>query len=252
MTHIAYKDSPDLLTVYLKGHIDSANAGQVEKEIQQVRAQSEADELLLDAEQLEYISSAGLRVILRLRKKLPDLKIINVSPEVYEIFDMTGFTEMMEVQKAYRCIDVEGCEIIGQGANGMVYRIDPDTIVKVYRNPDSLPEIHRERELARTAFVLGVPTAIPYDVVRVGEGFGSVFELLDATSFAKLLINGEKSVDEVAKMSVDLLKLIHGTEVRADSMPDMKAVALDWADFLRDYLPSDQYEKFHALVAAVP
>ena len=252
MTHIAYKDSPDLLTVYLKGHIDSANAGQVEKEIQQVRAQSEADELLLDAEQLEYISSAGLRVILRLRKKLPDLKIINVSPEVYEIFDMTGFTEMMEVQKAYRCIDVEGCEIIGQGANGMVYRIDPDTIVKVYRNPDSLPEIHRERELARTAFVLGVPTAIPYDVVRVGEGFGSVFELLDATSFAKLLINGEKSVDEVAKMSVDLLKLIHGTEVRADSMPDMKAVALDWADFLRDYLPSDQYEKLHALVAAVP
>ena len=183
---------------------------------------------------------------------MKDLKIINVQPEVYEIFDMTGFTEMVDIQKAYRVISVEGCEVIGQGANGKVYRIDPDTIVKVYLNPDSLPEIHRERELARAAFVLGIPTAIPYDVVRVGEGYGSVFELLNATSFAKLIINGEKDADEVAAMSIELLKLIHSTKIKPGTMPDMKAVALDWADFLKDYLPEDKYKKLHDLVAAVP
>jgi len=201
---------------------------------------------------LKYISSAGLRIILRLRKEMKALKIINVQPEVYEIFDMTGFTEMVDIQKAYRVISVEGCEVIGQGANGKVYRIDPDTIVKVYLNPDSLPEIHRERELARAAFVLGIPTAIPYDVVRVGEGYGSVFELLNATSFAKLIINGEKDADEVAAMSIELLKLIHSTKIKPGTMPDMKAVALDWADFLKDYLPEDKYKKLHDLVAAVP
>ena len=252
MALIATKENGDLLTIFLKGHIDSANAGDVEKEIEVARAQSSASDLLLDASELNYISSAGLRVILRLRKQMPDLSVINVSPEVYEIFDMTGFTEMINVQKAYRQISVEGCEVIGQGANGKVYRIDPDTIVKVYLNPDSLPEIHRERELARTAFVLGVPTAIPYDVVRVGEGYGSVFELLNADSFVKLLTKGKKSLDEVAKMSIDLLKLIHSTEVKPGSMPDMKAVALDWADFLKDYLPEDLYTKLHSLVAAVP
>ena len=252
MALIATKENGDLLTIFLKGHIDSANAGDVEKEIEEARAQSSASDLLLDASELNYISSAGLRVILRLRKQMPDLSVINVSPEVYEIFDMTGFTEMINVQKAYRQISVEGCEVIGQGANGKVYRIDPDTIVKVYLNPDSLPEIHRERELARTAFVLGVPTAIPYDVVRVGEGYGSVFELLNADSFVKLLTKGKKSLDEVAKMSIDLLKLIHSTEVKPGSMPDMKAVALDWADFLKDYLPEDLYTKLHDLVAAVP
>ena len=252
MALIATKENGDLLTIFLKGHIDSANAGDVEKEIEVARAQSSASDLLLDASELNYISSAGLRVILRLRKQMPDLSVINVSPEVYEIFDMTGFTEMINVQKAYRQISVEGCEVIGQGANGKVYRIDPDTIVKVYLNPDSLPEIHRERELARTAFVLGVPTAIPYDVVRVGEGYGSVFELLNADSFVKLLTKGKKSLDEVAKMSIDLLKLIHSTEVKPGSMPDMKAVALDWADFLKDYLPEDLYTKLHDLVAAVP
>ena len=165
---------------------------------------------------------------------------------------MTGFTEMVDIQKAYRVISVDGCEVIGQGANGKVYRIDADTIVKVYLNPDSLPEIHRERELARAAFVLGIPTAIPYDVVRVGDGYGSVFELLNATSFAKLIINGEKDPDEVAAMSVDLLKLIHSTTIRPGTMPDMKAVALDWADFLKDYLPEGKYQKLHDLVAAVP
>ena len=252
MEYINYKMDGDHLIIDLMGHIDSANAAAVEKEINEAMDREAPAMLTLDATDLKYISSAGLRIILRLRKEMKDLKIINVQPEVYEIFDMTGFTEMVDIQKAYRVISVDGCEVIGQGANGKVYRIDPDTIVKVYLNPDSLPEIHRERELARAAFVLGIPTAIPYDVVRVGEGYGSVFELLNATSFAKLIINDEKTPDEVAAMSIDLLKLIHSTKIKPGTMPDMKAVALDWADFLKDYLPEEKYQKLHDLVAAVP
>ena len=241
------------LTIALSGHIDSANAADVEKQITALREKTAPQSVVLDCDALQYISSAGLRIVLRMKKAVNDTKLINVSPDVYEIFDMTGFTEMMDVQKAYRVISVEGCEVIGQGANGKVYRIDPDTIVKVYLNPDALPEIHRERELARVAFVLGVPTAIPYDVVRIeGGGYGSVFELLNATSFAKLLIRGEKTVDEIAAMSVDLLKLIHSTVVKPESMPDMRAVALDWATFLKDYLPADQFEKLYGLIEAVP
>lgn len=253
MNNVEYSFENDTLTVFLRGHIDSANAQEAEAAIDEARAENPVKSIIVDCRDLTYTSSAGLRVILRMKKAVPDTKLINVSSEVYEILDMTGFTEMMEIQKAYRKISVEGCEVIGQGANGKVYRIDPDTIVKVYLNPDALPEIHRERELARTAFVLGVPTAIPYDVVSIeGGGYGSVFELLNATSFAKLLNSGEKSVDEVAQMSIDLLKLIHSTVVKPDAMPDMRSVALDWADFLRDHLPADQADKLHKLIAAVP
>ena len=245
--------SDGVLTIFLSGRIDSANAAEAEKAITEIRSSNPCKTLLLDFGDLGYISSAGLRVILRCKKAVADTRIENVNPEVYEVLDMTGFTEMMDVQKAYRILSVEGCEVIGKGANGAVYRIDRDTIVKVYLNPDSLPEIHRERELARTAFVLGVPTAIPYDVVRIeGGGYGSVFELLNAQSFAQLLNNGEMSVDEAAKLSVELLKIIHSTVVKPDSMPDMKAVALDWAEFLKDYLDAELYQKLHALVEAVP
>ncbi len=242
----------EILTISLTGRVDSSNAETVEAEIRAICQSDSAQALVLDAEDLQYISSAGLRVILRLRKSDPTLKIVNVSSEIYDIFDMTGFTEMLSIEKAYRRLSVEGCEVIGRGANGEVYRLDPDTIIKVYLNPDSLPDIHRERELARKAFVMGIPTAIPYDVVKVGDGYGSVFELLSAKSFAKLLIADPEQLDLCVKLSVELLKKIHGTELKKGDMPDMKAVALGWADFLADYLPAEQYEKLHSLIAAVP
>ena len=236
----------------MDGRVTSTNAAEVEQAAQEVLAGYTGNKLTLDFAELEYISSAGLRVLLRLRKQFSGMEIINASSDVYEIFEMTGFSEMMPISKAYRKVSVDGCEVIGQGANGKVYRIDPDTIVKVYYNPDALPDIHRERELARTAFVLGVPTAIPYDVVRVGEGYGSVFELLNAKSFSKLIAADPDGLEGYVRQFVELLKLIHGTTVKPGIMPQMRDVALDWADFLKDYLPEDKWQKLHDLIAAVP
>ncbi len=253
MYDIKHGFDDEVLTVFLSGHIDSLNAQSVEDDITKLRGEYLPSAVVIDCAGLEYISSAGLRVILRIKKAIPETKIVEVNPDVYEIFDVTGFTEMMDIQRAYRVVSVDGCEVIGRGANGIVFRLDRDTVVKSYKNPDALPEIQRERELARTAFVLGVPTAIPYDVVRIkGGGYGSVFELLDATSCAKLLISGQKSVDEIAKMSADLLKLIHSTTVKPDSMPDMKKTALGWAEFLKDHLSPPYFEKLISLIKAVP
>ena len=94
------------LVIALNGHIDSSNAADVEKEINQLRDENTFENVYLDAENLEYISSAGLRIILRLRKNYSELKIMNVHPDVYEILDMTGFTEMIDVEKAYRRLSV--------------------------------------------------------------------------------------------------------------------------------------------------
>ena len=240
------------LTIALSGHVDSANAPQIEKEIGELRDRHPHEEMVLDMEELEYISSAGLRVILRLRKAEQKLSLVNVSSAVYEILEMTGFAEMLPVQKAYRRLSVDGCEVIGQGANGKVYRLDPDTIIKVYYNPDSLPDIQRERELARKAFVLGIPTAIPYDVVKVGDGYGSVFELLNAKSFSKLLLANPDKMDTYVGLYVDLLKTIHSTHVKPGEMPRMKDVAIGWGEFLRDYLTKEQGDKLCALIQAVP
>ena len=239
------------LTLTIAGRIDSGNAAEAECALFGA-AEGFSGTVTIDADKLEYISSAGLRVILRLKKAHQDFKIVNVTSEVYEIFDMTGFTEMMDISKAYRKISIDGCEVIGEGANGVVYRIDPDTIVKVYKNRDALEEIHNERELARKAFVMGVPTAIPYDVVQVGDLYGSVFELLNAKSFAKLMIADPTLTDSLAKDSVDILKTIHGTILKPGELPDKKAEALVWAEFCRDHLPADVGDKLVQMVKDIP
>ena len=240
------------MTINLCGWIDSTNAAEHEKEIMaQLEGQSDKT-VIIDVNRLQYISSAGLRVLLRVRKLYPDMRIVGANPEVYEVLSMTGFTEMMPVEKAYRVVSVEGCEEIGRGANGTIYRIDQDNVVKVYNNADALADIQHEREVAKLALILGIPTAISYDVVRVGESYGSVFELLNARSFSKILETEPEKMDWCVKEYVDLLKKIHGTLVPAGKLPDMKQTALSWARFMRDYLPGEAGNKLVALVEAVP
>ena len=108
--------------IALQGQIDTANAATVEESIKNLLEGQEVTLLVLDAQNLRYISSAGLRVLLRLLKSGKKLKMVNVSPEVYEILEVTGFSEMITVEKAFREVSIEGCEIIGQGSNGIVYR----------------------------------------------------------------------------------------------------------------------------------
>ena len=241
-----------ILTIFLEGRIDSSNSAAIDNEISKILEDNPHEKAIFDAEKLEYISSAGLRVILKVRKSEPELKIINASLEVYEIFSMTGFTEMMTVEKAYRMLSVEGCEVIGQGANGKVYRLDGDTIVKVYMNPESLEDIHHERELARKAFVLGLPTAISYDVAKVGDSYGSVFELLNAKSFAKLIAAEPENLEKYVEIYAKLLKQIHSNILEKGELPDRKASTLKKIRNMKGMIPDEQYEKLCRLVEEIP
>ena len=249
---ITYRIDKDILYIAMEGRIDASNAAEAEEKIFEIKNNNPEKHTVLDADKLEYISSAGLRVILRLRKEEPKLAIINVASEVYEIFDMTGFTEMVTVEKAYQRMSVEGCEFIAKGANGAVYRYDDETILKTYFAKDALPEIKQERENARKAFVLGINTAIPYGIVRVNDGYGTVTELLNAVSVTKLIKNNPEDMSEAVKYYIDMLKSIHAIKVSDGEVPDMKETALAWADFVSAHLPEEQGKKLRALVEAVP
>ena len=250
--NVTYRIDKNILYIALEGRIDASNAAQAEEKIFGIKNENPGKHTVVDADNLEYISSAGLRVILRLRKEEPKLAIINVAPDVYEVFDMTGFTDMVTVEKAYQRMSVEGCEFIAKGANGAVYRYDDETIVKTYFAKDALPEIKQERENARKAFVLGINTAIPYGIVRVGDGYGTVTELLNATSVTKLIRQNPDDMTEAVKYYVDMLKSIHAVEVEDGEVPDMKEIALDWARFVTAYIPEEQGRKLISLIEAVP
>ena len=249
---VTYRVDKDILYIAVEGRVDASNAAAAEEKIFSIKKDNPGKHTVLDADKLEYISSAGLRVILKLRKEEPKLAIINVASDVYEVFDMTGFTDMVTVEKAYPRMSVEGCEFIAKGANGAVYRYDDETIIKTYFAKDALPEIKQERENARRAFILGINTAIPYGIVRVGDCYGTITELLNATSVTKLIRQNTEDMTLAAKYYIDMLKGIHATEVDDGEVPDMKETALAWADFVAAHLPEDQAKKLRALIEAVP
>ena len=252
MSLVTERIEDHILYLELNGRIDSSNADQAEEEIQAIKAAHPDLQSVLDAEHLEYLSSAGLRVILRMRKDTADLKIINVNTEVYEILDMTGFTDMITVEKAFRRLSLEGCELIAKGGNGMVYRYDSETIVKIYHNGASLEEIRLEKDLCRKVFIKGINTAIPYDVVKVGDYYGSVAELLSAKSIAKLLRANPENLEEYVAVYTELLKKIHATPVKPGEMPSIKETGVKWVNFLQPYLPAEQWEKLLTMMNALP
>jgi anti-sigma B factor antagonist len=86
-------------TLELAGRVDAETAPQLETEIDSII--DNANSLVIDMKDLEYISSAGLRVILKAHKALSEaegLKLINVSKTVMEVFKITGFTDFLSLE----------------------------------------------------------------------------------------------------------------------------------------------------------
>lgn len=85
--------------VALEGRLDTTTAPELEKELQEILEGLQT--LTLDFTNLEYISSAGLRVLLSAHKtmsKQGEMKICNVSPVIMEIFEVTGFSDILNIE----------------------------------------------------------------------------------------------------------------------------------------------------------
>lgn len=254
MSRITHRWEDDSLTIWLTDSIDTQFAPTLEAEIFELTKERIPRVLNLNCDNLEYISSAGLRVVLRVAKVVPHVRFVEVWPEVYALLETTGFDTLFEVKRAIRKVSVEGCPVVGHGSKATVYRIGGDTIVKVHEGKDerALDKISHEREVARAALIAGVPTAISYDVVRVGDGYGSVFELIGASSLADLLAEGKMSVEEAAASSVDLLRTLHKTKAEPTLMPDIREQALLWLRDARAVLSDEQRWQLLELIEAVP
>lgn len=87
------------LTIKLEGRLDTSTAPELETEIK--GSTDEVELLILDLEALEYISSAGLRVVLGAQKKMNAqgrMIVKNVNDTVMEIFEITGFTDVLTIE----------------------------------------------------------------------------------------------------------------------------------------------------------
>ncbi len=87
------------LTFEIAGRVDTSTAPQLESAIKEEI--SGVKELVFDMDKVEYISSAGLRVLLSSQKTMNNqgtMKLINVNNEIMEIFEVTGFTDILTIE----------------------------------------------------------------------------------------------------------------------------------------------------------
>lgn len=99
MLNITKNANGNALKIILEGRLDTTTAPQLEAQLQD--ALGSVTDLKLDLEKLEYISSAGLRVLLASQKimnKQGTMVISNASAEVKEIFDVTGFSDILTIE----------------------------------------------------------------------------------------------------------------------------------------------------------
>jgi len=238
--------------VAISGHIDSNNAADFARLLES-SLDERADPITLDAGELEYISSAGLRVLMKLKKRVTTtVNIINVNASIAQIFEITGFSRLFNVQKAYRRLSVDGCDVIGKGFYGTVYRYDADTIVKVYHSPDSIHLIENEQRMAKLAFLKGIPTAISYDIVRVGDTYGSVFELLKSKTFNDLVIEHPDKVDDIVEDYTEFLKLVHATEVDRGELPSARDRFMGYLEQIGTMISEAQRDQLRKLLQTLP
>lgn len=240
------------LTLFLEGELNSYNAENIEKEIESVLAGKKFDKLNLDFANIRYISSAGLRIILKLKQQYNDVSVIETSLEVYDIFSMTGFTNIMTVKKALRRVYISGAQIVGEGYYSTVYRINKDTIIKVFNRVNDPDQIERELKLAKQAFMLGIPTAISFDIVKVDDKLGVCFEMLDCKSLKEMVIDNKDRIPEFLDKYAALLKQMNTTECFDPNIPNKKAEYLRKVEKIKQFLPEKSYLKAKKLIESVP
>lgn len=241
-----------VLTIYLEGEITSNNAPEAEELIMSLYGAHSAVEVILDIRDLRVITSSGLRILLKLLKLQRNLKIVNASMEVNEIFEVTGFSQMVPVSRALRSVDVSRGVVLGRGFQGTVIHLTDDTIVKLFHPGYALSEIEREREYARKAFVMGIPSVIPYDIVQCGDQYGLVFELIDSETLSAHLNRYPEQIPDYAAKYVRVLKELHATHVSPGALAGTRELYRMRIESVRPYLDPEDVDTLLRINDSIP
>ena len=151
--------------------------------------------------------------------------------------------------KKYQLSDFE---MIGRGANGEVYRVDSENVIKVFQKSAPREDIDRERTLAQEALLAGIPTAISYSVVMADDRYGIMFEMINADTLSNSLKSDPARYDELAGKYIGLYKKIHETVVDKECFPSIKDIYYSCIDQCKEHYTDEELGLLRSLVESVP
>lgn len=242
-----------VLTIELPDKIYTANIEQFNAELESIPLSRDLSEIELNAKKLTYISSVGLRSLLAYKKKndIP-IRVTDLNLETYNVFEMTGFVQLLICEKELRYVDINGLKELGRGMYGSVYKVDNEKILKVFHGVTAKQKLEEILENVREAVGKGIPTILPFEIVKTDLGLGMEFELLNSKSVADMIHEDPSSMDFYVGKMTDLATLMATTEFSEAGIlyrDDMLVEEFEDASFVLD---KDEIRELVGYIRAVP
>lgn len=242
--------------VSIDGFIDSVTHEEFAKTITEIHDDNLNKKLVLDFKKVKMITSACIRCLMVFEKNKYDFEMLNVSREVFTVFKLTGVSALFDINTKAISVCTDGCKVLGKGYTSEVFRLDNETIVKVYYNIDDIEDIDgaiRERMIAKQAFIKGVPTEISFGLCESNGMPGLVYELVNANTLMSVLVEDDNNIDKYIKDYVKLVKKVHEFDnTGMNGIYDLKKDYLKDADFIKQYIPAKCYEAITKLKDEIP
>jgi len=233
----------------LSGKVDTMNVPDLQADFEVIRQKCLNGSVVFDCNDLTYISSAGLRFFLHVHKHEKEkITLINVTPEVYERFEMTGFTEFFDVYKAPREISSSDVQKVGNSGGVEVFSTSEDLLLKVYPDGTKIKDIEFERKISHAAFAYGIPTLISYDIVKYQGRYGLLYENLRVKTVAEVMNGKEKYY---ASAMGKLLKQIHSFEPNIAEFPRVSDLNRSFIQGMKEYLTAVEINSLMDLINSI-
>lgn len=252
MSEIKVADNNGISAIIIPKRLYADNAPTFGEEVLSYLEKNEIQKLDFDASDTEYISSAGLRIFLMIKQKGYDFEIINVNKDVYDIFEITGFSDILKIRRKMREVSVEGLEMIGMGATAKVYRLDQDKIIKVFSDVYSLSDIVTEMDRTKQAFIKGIVTAISYDVVKVGDSYGTIYEMLNAKTLSEEFNSNPDKEDHYVEQYVNFMKRMNSIRIDKEFFTSSKKHYIGRLHMFKDRIAPEIFDRMCAMIEAIP
>lgn len=247
-----YENETKELILKFPKRVDSTNSIGLDEELNKLINDSNPDKIVIDLNDVTYISSAGLRIILELSQLRKDFRVINANRDVYETLDITGLTRMLDIERQMRQYSSENWELIGRGISAVVYKIDNDTIIKKF-NPDvDFTRIKRELDISKAAFTAGISTAIPYDIVKVDDCYGAMYEMIKADTVSSIISQNQNELEPLATGYGKFMREMNSVVLNKESFSSAKSKYIKYKETIAPLLDEKASKVFVELIDKIP
>lgn len=238
--------------IVVTGIIDTISSETFGKYVYECHNKYPKSKITIDFTKVEMITSACMRYLLKFKKDEINYELVGVKREVYTVLKLSGMSEVLNIEQETISVDTTGCKLLGKGFHSEVYKLNDETIAKVYYDLPDIDMLITERIIAKQAFVKGVPTEISFGLCESDGKAGLVYELVDAETLLSIFSKDDSSIEKYVKDYVEIVKKINTFDSEGIiEIPKAKDILGNDVNYLKDYLNINEYQTLSNILNSV-